>query len=84
MCGIYLTNIPLEEKKLQAKLKGISHRGPDFTGILQQDNLSFGHTRLSILDLDPRSNQPMIHEEFILVYNGEIYNYQAIKKSYRN
>ncbi|MGB1448868.1 MAG: asparagine synthase (glutamine-hydrolyzing) [Flavobacteriaceae bacterium] len=80
MCGIYLTNIPLEEEKLEAKLKGISHRGPDFTGILQQDNLSFGHTRLSILDLDPRSNQPMIHEDFILVYNGEIYNYQAIKK----
>jgi asparagine synthase (glutamine-hydrolysing) len=79
MCGIYLTNTPLEKKKLEIKLSGISHRGPDFTGILQQDNLSFGHTRLSIIDLDSRSNQPMIHEDYVLVYNGEIYNYKTIK-----
>ncbi|MDB2456458.1 asparagine synthase (glutamine-hydrolyzing) [Flavobacteriaceae bacterium] len=80
MCGIYLTNIPLEKEKLEIKLNGIAHRGPDFTGVLQQDNLSFGHTRLSILDLDSRSNQPMIHEDYILVFNGEIYNYKTIKK----
>ena len=80
MCGIYLTNIPLEKGKLEYKLEGIAHRGPDFTGILQQDNLSFGHTRLSILDLDSRSNQPMIHEDYVLVFNGEIYNYKTIKK----
>jgi asparagine synthase (glutamine-hydrolysing) len=79
MCGIYLTNIPLEKEKLEVKLEGIAHRGPDFTGILQQDDLSFGHTRLSILDLDARSNQPMIHEDYVLVFNGEIYNYQTIK-----
>jgi asparagine synthase (glutamine-hydrolysing) len=80
MCGIYLTNLPLKEEKLKIKLDGISHRGPDFTGTLQQDNLSFGHTRLSILDLDSRSNQPMIHEDYVLVFNGEIYNYKTIKK----
>ncbi|MDA8639584.1 asparagine synthase (glutamine-hydrolyzing) [Flavobacteriaceae bacterium] len=80
MCGIYLTNIPLEKKKLEVKLNGISHRGPDFRGTHQQDNLSFGHTRLSILDLDSRSNQPMIHEDYILVFNGEIYNYKTVKK----
>ena len=80
MCGIYLTNLPLEKEKLRSKLDWISHRGPDFTGMLQQDNLSFGHTRLSILDLDERSNQPMCHEHFIMVFNGEIYNYKTIKK----
>ena len=80
MCGIYLTNIPLEKEMLEVKLNGISHRGPDFTGILRQDNLSFGHTRLSILDLDSRSNQPMIHEDYVLIFNGEIYNYKTIKK----
>ena len=79
MCGIYLTNIPLEKEKLEVKLEAISHRGPDFTGTHQQDDLIFGHTRLSILDLDPRSNQPMIHENLVLVFNGEIYNYQTIK-----
>ena len=79
MCGIYLTNIPLEKEKLEVKLDAISHRGPDFTGTHEQDDLIFGHTRLSILDLDPRSNQPMIHENLVLVFNGEIYNYQTIK-----
>lgn len=79
MCGIYLTNIPLEKEELDIKLTWISHRGPDYKGILQQDDLSYGHTRLSIIDLDSRSNQPMIHEDYILVFNGEIYNYQAIK-----
>ena len=80
MCGIYLTNIPLKKEKLKIKLEGIAHRGPDFTGIFQQDGLSFGHTRLSILDLDERSNQPMIHEDYTLVFNGEIYNYKTLKK----
>tara|TARA_B110000971_G_scaffold160450_1_gene163996 strand:- start:497 stop:2302 length:1806 start_codon:yes stop_codon:yes gene_type:complete len=79
MCGIYITNLPLNEEKLKIKLDWISHRGPDFTGTFQQGDLSFGHTRLSIIDLDSRSNQPMIHKEFILVFNGEIYNYQTIK-----
>ena len=51
MCGIYLTNIPLEKEKLEVKLEAISHRGPDFTGTHEQDDLIFGHTRLSILDL---------------------------------
>ena len=80
MCGIYLTNLPLSKDKLKGKLKSIAHRGPDFTGTFQQDGLSFGHTRLSILDLDERSNQPMIHEDYTLVFNGEIYNYKTLKK----
>jgi len=79
MCGIYITNLPLKEEKLKIKLDWISHRGPDFIGTFQQDDLSFGHTRLSILDLDSRSNQPMIHEDYVLVFNGEIYNYKTIK-----
>ena len=80
MCGIYITNLPLKEDKLKNKLDWISHRGPDFTGTLQQYGLTFGHTRLSIIDLDSRSNQPMIHQEYILVFNGEIFNYKIIKK----
>ena len=80
MCGIYLSNLPLTEENLKGKLRSVAHRGPDFTGIFQLDGLSFGHTRLSILDLDKRSNQPMIHEDYILVFNGEIYNYKTLKK----
>lgn len=80
MCGIYLTNIPFEECVVKEKLESISFRGPDFTGIDRIENLTFGHLRLSILDLDPRSNQPMKDENLTIVFNGEIYNYIEIKK----
>ena len=80
MCGIYLTNIPYEEKEVRAKLDSIAFRGPDFMGIDKIDNLTFGHLRLSILDLDPRSNQPMDFDNLTIVFNGEIYNYKDVKK----
>jgi len=80
MCGIYLTNIPYDTAEVETKLKSIAFRGPDFTGIEKIDGITFGHLRLSILDLDPRANQPMAFEHLTIVYNGEIYNYQDIKK----
>jgi asparagine synthase (glutamine-hydrolysing) len=80
MCGIYLTNIVFEESAVKEKLDSISFRGPDYTGIEKVNNLTFGHLRLSILDLDPRSNQPMQDENLTIVFNGEIYNYKTIKK----
>jgi len=79
MCGIYATNFPFTENEIRTKLKAIEFRGPDYTGVLKKDKLSFGHLRLSILDLDVRSNQPMQIEDFTIVFNGEIYNFQEIK-----
>jgi asparagine synthase (glutamine-hydrolysing) len=80
MCGIYITNIPFLEEEVKQKLELIKYRGPDHTGIDKIDDLTFGHLRLSILDLDVRSHQPMQFEEFTIVFNGEIYNFQEIKK----
>ncbi|MGJ8549478.1 asparagine synthase (glutamine-hydrolyzing) [Winogradskyella wichelsiae] len=80
MCGIYLTNIPYEEGIIKDKLKSISFRGPNYTGFKKEGILSFGHLRLSILDLDPRSNQPMVSDNLTIVFNGEIYNYKDIKQ----
>jgi asparagine synthase (glutamine-hydrolysing) len=80
MCGIYLTNIPYSEEDIREKLQSISYRGPDYMGIDKVQDLTFGHLRLSILDLDPRSNQPMVFENLTIVYNGEIYNYKDIRK----
>ncbi|PWH82384.1 asparagine synthase (glutamine-hydrolyzing) [Algibacter marinivivus] len=80
MCGIYLTNIPYEEDLVRNKLETISFRGPDYTGIEKINKLTLGHLRLSILDLDSRSHQPMVHENLHIVFNGEIYNYKDIKK----
>ena len=81
MCGIYLTNIPISQKKLLQKLDKIKFRGPDNLGIIHKANISLGHLRLSILDLEERSNQPFIFEHLTLVYNGEIYNFKEVKNS---
>jgi asparagine synthase (glutamine-hydrolysing) len=79
MCGIYITNIPFSIEEVQTKIESIQFRGPDSTGIEKKGDLIFGHLRLAIVDLDDRSNQPMCFEELTIVYNGEIYNYKAIK-----
>lgn len=79
MCGIYLTNIAFSEEEVIRKLESIKFRGPDYTGIQKVADLTFGHLRLSILDLDARSNQPMQIEDFTIVFNGEIYNFHDIK-----
>lgn len=81
MCGIYLTNIPtIKDSEVSEKLKSINFRGPDNLGVLKKDSLKLGHLRLSILDLDSRSNQPMQYNDLYITYNGEIYNYKEIKK----
>lgn len=86
MCGIYGTTINYNKKEVQAKLKRIFFRGPDYTGIESYgtDNtiVTFGHNRLAILDLDARSNQPFTYNKTLhIVFNGEIYNYIEIKAS---
>ncbi len=80
MCGIYITNIPYEESIIQKKLESISFRGPDYTGFKKVNNLSLGHLRLSVLDLDARSHQPFEFDDLSIVFNGEIYNYKDIKR----
>lgn len=63
----------------------LSHRGPDATGLwASADNLCIlGHTRLAVIDLDQRSNQPMadFQNRYIISFNGEIYNFHEIKKT---
>ena len=55
-------------------------RGPDNEGFYFDDNFSIAHNRLAILDIDKRSNQPLKFKNFIISYNGEIYNYLDLKK----
>jgi len=85
MCGIYGTTLKYSEQQVQAKLKRTAFRGPDKMDWKSYEynndtRITFGHNRLSIIDLDPRSNQPMVHENLTIVFNGEIYNYLDIKK----
>lgn len=61
--------------------KTLAHRGPDNDGTWQHDNVAFGHRRLSIIDLSAESNQPFFSNDnrFVIVYNGELYNYKDLK-----
>jgi len=61
-------------------LKSINHRGPDNSRKFVDQNLYLGSTRVKILDLDNRSNMPMEIDDFVIVYNGEIYNHKILKK----
>ncbi len=86
MCGIYGTTKPYTEEQIKEKLERTSFRGPDQMGwqtySSARNKVTFGHNRLSIIDLDPRSNQPFTYENKIhLVFNGEIYNYRSLRKT---
>src|SRR5947208_5072244 len=61
-------------------------RGPDAAGVFAQGAIAFGHRRLSILDLAPSSQQPMVDNELGLglVFNGCIYNYRELKAELRD
>jgi asparagine synthase (glutamine-hydrolysing) len=86
MCGILFTNNPgITKADFCNALNLMIHRGPD----IPPNNYSYrlfqlGHTRLKILDLDNRSNQPFISEDdrYVMVYNGEIYNYKELAKNF--
>ncbi|TAI48572.1 asparagine synthase (glutamine-hydrolyzing) [Flagellimonas allohymeniacidonis] len=90
MCGIYGSLLPYSSQEVAAKMKLTNFRGPDFYGYKAIDlpngkKLSLAHNRLSILDLDQRSHQPFVYDDSIsIVYNGEVYNYNEVKKVLSN
>ncbi len=83
MCGIAGiwndSNRPVDERELISLTNRMSHRGPDAIGTYLAEEIGFGHRRLSIIDLE-LSRQPMV-DRFgnVMVYNGELYNYQALR-----
>jgi asparagine synthase (glutamine-hydrolysing) len=88
MCGIAglivpsLNNASLLEHITHQMLKGIPHRGPDDQGVWVEAShgISFGHTRLSIVDLSAAGHQPMVAQngQGVLVYNGETYSHSEL------
>ena len=86
MCGIagYIGRFPPGPNALKKTSEALKHRGPNYEGFythkLLDNNVALVHRRLSIIDLDNRSNQPFTYKGTILVFNGEIYNYMEIRK----
>lgn len=82
MCGIAgFVNFPDVEEMVVRSNKIQLHRGPDFQGVWNnRSNVWFAHQRLSIIDLSERSNQPFVKDNLVIIFNGEIYNYRAIRQ----
>ncbi len=87
MCGIagYIGTKNLENYKIRKTLNLMINRGPDSQSWIKLEKENFNvfllHSRLSIIDLDKRSNQPFKYEKYIIVFNGEIYNFIEIRKN---
>lgn len=84
MCGItgwMNKNENLRNKKriIKKMTKTLKYRGPDSTGYFISDDVLLGHKRLAIIDPE-KGKQPMKYDNYVIVYNGEIYNTDSIRK----
>jgi asparagine synthase (glutamine-hydrolysing) len=79
MCGIYFTNNLSKINSIDSILNKINYRGPDNKNFKIINSKILAHLRLSIIDLDNRSNQPFTFGHFHIIFNGEIYNYLELK-----
>jgi asparagine synthase (glutamine-hydrolysing) len=84
VCGIAGT-VGYDPALLSGMLNRLQHRGPDNSGSarIPGAQCALGHTRLSIIDLDPRSHQPFVSPcgRYVMVFNGEIYNFAALRQT---
>jgi asparagine synthase (glutamine-hydrolysing) len=86
MCGIcgviHYDKKRVEVNSVERMLSALERRGPDDTGVYMGEGFGFGHQRLSIIDLSENGHQPMVDEQLglAIVYNGEIYNFQELRK----
>ena len=91
MCGIagYVGKLQISEDKVSECLELMKRRGPDASGVYRHrfsDNRSVCliHSRLAIIDLDKRADQPFRVGSKVMVYNGELYNYLEVKEHLRS
>jgi len=90
MCGIAgifnLDGQPVSYNLIMAMNNALAHRGPDGEGVYIDENIGFGHRRLSILDTSANGAQPMHSKngEWCVTFNGCIYNYNEIKVKLRS
>lgn len=89
MCGIvgvFDTKKDTSKEVVSAMAKKLTHRGPDDAGSWQDESrlCTFGFQRLAFFDLTAAGHQPMSYQNFTVVLNGEIYNYESIREELKS
>ena len=85
MCGISgiinFSQHKIKEEDIKIMMKKMKHRGPDDEGLFIDNNVGLGFVRLSILDLSQDGHQPMFshNDRFVIVFNGEVFNYLELR-----
>ena len=79
MCGIVGTFPNNDKVAVDNGVRLLKHRGPDADAVVETPGGTFGHTRLSIIDVE-HGHQPMVQDDTSIIFNGEIYNYQVLRE----
>lgn len=86
IAGIHRSAVPIQRS--EAMIRALAHRGPDALDHWSNPDpglpIFLGHARLSIIDLSSAANQPFKKHEFVLIYNGELYNYRELQSELRS
>ena len=85
MCGFagyYSLFNSFSNNELESVGGSIASRGPDYQGVYSDERVGLVHRRLKIIDLSDDANQPMLSDDgrYVMVYNGEVYNYDDIRR----
>ena len=84
MCGLsgYYKSSKLHAGLIKPMADTLNHRGPDYTGFYEDENICLAHNRLSILDLSESANQPFYSPDgkYVMLFNGEVYNFKEIQQ----
>lgn len=89
MCGItgiIKRSAAVDPAVLDQMIRAIKHRGPDDQSVWVEENIGLAHARLSIHDLSAGAHQPMLSASgrFVIVFNGEIYNFIELREALTN
>ena len=87
MCGFsgYAITEGIVKKDFLVMMKNsLNHRGPDSSGIWNNNHVGLTHNRLSILDTAKTGSQPMLSNRYVICFNGEIYNHLELRKKLQN
>jgi len=84
MCGINCLAGDATDVDIAAMNATLSHRGPDQCETVDDARVAMGLSRLSVLDVSDRGHQPMERDGYVIAYNGEIYNFHALREDLRS